>query len=128
MAKIVILGPKKEKRIRVSLDVTPKEILQAATFKPESTKIQEEIDGSKKLLFVTKPSPKEGSIGRYGIAVPQSDPEEKVEFTQTFTKETEDYEIVALISNVSKHLDTLENQIKEANKELAEAAKEIKEV
>lgn len=126
MAKIVIVKPVEERRIRVSLEITPSDLKRASYFDPKSTNIFNE-EG--KVEFIVMTSEKPSHLGNLGLAVNQAAPKnEKLVFTQSFDKTMDKDAFTAFIANMEPRLTTIEKQVKDTIKKLSEIEKTIEEV
>ena len=126
MAKIVIVKPVEERRIRVSLEITPSDLRRASYFEPKATSIINEEGG---VEFVVINSDKPSHLGHLGLAIDYAAPKnEKLVFTQNFDKNMDKDAFTAFIANMEPRLTTIENQVKDAIKKLSEVEKTIEEV
>ena len=126
MAKIVIVKPVEERRIRVSLDISPSDLRRASYFDPKSTNIINEDGG---IEFVVMNSDKPSHLGHLGLAIGQAAPQnEKLVFTQNFDKNMDKDAFTAFIANIEPRLTTIEKQVKDTIKKLSEVEKTIEEV
>lgn len=128
MAKIKRVSPLNERLVRVELDLTEKEILDALYYDPKSTMLKDE-EG--KTIFKMVVSTNGKLIGQKGISleVDPNDPETSKKFKSTFQlREMREQENVALIANVAKKLTKIEGKLKNAVEELEEESQKIEEV
>lgn len=114
--------------VRVTLDVTYNDIIKAQHFDSNSTVLRNE-DG--RTLFALETSATdETKVGKHGfrLQMPRDKAklDEKVEVVLKL-EEPSEAALIGLLVNSKTNLAKVEAQIKEANKTLAEASKEIEE-
>ncbi len=127
MAKISRFRPTEAGIIRIELDITPQQLIQASYFRPLALTVRETNNNKTETTFTVTPS-SETEIGRYGarLAVdPQST--EPVLITHQFLDLNEE-ELLAKAAQLQGHLTTIEAQVLTAIKDLEEARAAIEEV
>lgn len=114
--------------VRVTLDVTYNDIIKAEHFDADSTVLRNEDN---KITFELLPTlTQETKVGKRGfrLQMPRDKAklDEKVEVVLQL-EEPSEAALIGLLVNSKTNLAKVEAQIKEANKTLAEASKEIEE-
>lgn len=127
MAKVTRIKPKEEGYIRIELDFTHTEFIQAHFFKPSALALPQE-DSPKDIAFVVVAGEKT-AIGKYGIELPILDEcDDKIVTIYQFDENVSEEQLLAQAVNLQENLKNIESQVKIAMEELNKAKETIKEV